>query len=64
MVDVRCRELDSTLWSYVAENARLRKISRCEALEKIIEEHMRFLADRQRELLEVGEESAEEKGLG
>ena len=64
MVDVRCRELDSTLWSYVAENARLRKISRCEALEKIIEEHMRFLADRQRELLEIGEESAEENGLG
>ena len=64
MVDIRCRDFNGTLWAYVAENARIRKVSRCEALEKIVEVHMRVLADRQIAPLGEGEESAEEKGLG
>ena len=63
MVDIRCRDFNGTLWAYVAENARLRKISRCEALEKIVEEHMKIMAERQMEQLEESEESAKEKGL-
>ena len=47
MVDVRCRDLDSDLWEYVVEYARLRKMSRCEALGRIILEHMKFLYDEQ-----------------
>jgi hypothetical protein len=54
MVDVRCRNFNNTLWAYVAENARLRKISRCEALEMIVEEHMRILAEKQVETIEEG----------
>jgi len=52
MVDIRCRDFDGTLWAYVAENARLRKLSRCRALEKIVEEHMRIVAEKQMEQLE------------
>jgi len=47
MVDVRCREFNSDIWGYVAENARLRKLSRCEALQQIVLEHMYFMADEQ-----------------
>jgi len=43
MVDVRCRDLDSDLWTYVVEYARIRKMSRCKALEQIILEHMKFI---------------------
>lgn len=43
MVDVRCRNLDSDLWTYVVEYARIRKMNRCEALEQIILEHMKFV---------------------
>ena len=43
MVDVRCRELDDDLWTYVAEYARIKKMSRCKALEQIITEHMKFV---------------------
>jgi len=43
MVDVRCKNFDDYVWAYVAENARLRKISRCKALELIIIEHMKFM---------------------
>jgi len=52
MVDVRCRDLDNDLWAYVAEYARLRKMSRCKALEEIILEHMKFISrerDRRKE---------------
>ena len=58
MVDIRCRNFNGTLWAYVAENARLRKITRCEALEKIVEEHMRIFAERQMEQLGRSEEVA------
>jgi hypothetical protein len=63
MVDIRCRDFNGTLWAYVAVNARRRRVSRCKALENIVEEHMRILADRERAPLEEGEESAEETGL-
>jgi len=52
MVDVRCKNIDDTLWAYVAENARLRKTTRCEALEEIIREHMRFMYKEQKERVE------------
>ena len=48
MVDVRCKDFDNTIWGYVAENAKLRGISRCKALEKIVTEHMKFLAEEQK----------------
>ena len=41
---VRCNSFDPVLWQYVADNARLRKIGRCEALQAIVKEHMRFVA--------------------
>ena len=49
MVDVRCRHLDNDLWAYVAEYARLKKMTRCKALEQIIMEHMKFIS-RERDL--------------
>jgi hypothetical protein len=41
---IRCNSFDPLLWQYVTDNARLRKIGRCEALQKIVQEHMRFVA--------------------
>lgn len=58
MVDFRCRDFNENLWAYVAENARLRKLSRCEALEKIVEEHMRIIAKRQIEPIKEGDYGA------
>jgi len=52
MVDVRCRNFDDLLWSYVVENANRRRVTRCEALKSIVEEHMRFLAREQKERME------------
>jgi hypothetical protein len=52
MVDVRCNNIDDTVWAYVVENARLRKITRCQALEEIIQEHMRFMYKEQKERVE------------
>ena len=42
MVKVYCQELNPVCWAWVAEYARRRRIKRCEALEKVIEEHIRF----------------------
>jgi len=44
MPSVRCENFSDLLWAYVSEIAKIRKISRCKALEKVIEEHMRFVA--------------------
>ena len=52
MVDVRCREFDDVVWGYVAENAKLRGITRCKALEEIVKEHMKFVAEVQIERTE------------
>jgi hypothetical protein len=46
-VSVRCSDIDTIIWSYVVENARMRKVSRCEALELLIKEHMQFMAKAQ-----------------
>jgi len=41
---VRCEKFNDLYWTYVSEIAKIRKVSRCKALEKIVEEHMRFMA--------------------
>ncbi len=43
MVDVRCPGFKDVVWTYVAEYAIRKKISRCEALEQIVVDHMRFV---------------------
>ena len=45
MPSVRCELFNDLLWTYVAEVAKRRKMTRCKALEKIVEEHIRFMAD-------------------
>jgi len=45
---VRCESFNDLLWTYVAEIAKIKKISRCKALESIIEEHMKFMALEQK----------------
>ncbi len=52
MVDVRCTNFDDELWFYVQENARIRGIKRCEALEAIVREHIKLIAKFQQEWLE------------
>jgi len=52
MVNVRCPNFNDTVWMYVAEYAKRKRISRCEALEQIVTEHMRFVAEAQRKLYE------------
>lgn len=63
MVNVRCTNFDDSLWHYVVENARLRGVSRCEALELIVKEHIQFFAEAQREWMER-RENVEEERLG
>lgn len=52
MVDVRCKNFNDTLWAYVVENANRREITRCEALQEIVKEHMKFLVEAQKERME------------
>lgn len=52
MVDVRCKDFDDLLWGYVVENANRRGVTRCKALQRIVEEHMRFLVREQKERME------------
>ena len=42
MVQVNCPNVNTVCWAWVTEYARRRRIKRCEALEKIIEEHIKF----------------------
>lgn len=60
MVDVRCKGFNKTLWAYVVENASRRGITRCEALEAIVKEHMRFLMKAQKEKMERIESAQKE----
>jgi len=60
MPSVRCESFDDLLWTYVTEIARLRKIGRCEALQRIVEEHMKFMAMKQQEK-EVGKSVKKKK---
>lgn len=55
MVNVRCSNFDNELWFYVQENARIRGINRCEALEAIVREHIKLLSKFQHEWLEKTE---------
>ncbi len=43
MVTIRCEDFSPLFWSYVSEIAKRKQISRCEALEEIVWEHMRFV---------------------
>ena len=42
MVDVRCPGFNDVVWSYVAEYAVRKRVSRCKALEQIVIDHMKF----------------------
>jgi len=44
MPSVRCENFDDLLWTYVSEIAKIRRVSRCKALQNVVEEHMRFMA--------------------
>ena len=44
MPSVRCENFNDLLWTYVSEIAKIRKIPRCKALEKVVQEHMQFMA--------------------
>lgn len=47
MPSVRCESFNELLWAYVAEVAKIKKTSRCKALENIVLEHMKFMADEE-----------------
>lgn len=51
---VRCETFNDLLWTYVAEIAKRKKISRCDALQDIVEEHMRFMAKLEQERKKSG----------
>ena len=53
MVDVRCKDFDDTIWAYVVENARVRNLSRCETLQQIVLEHMKFMYQEQKDRVEL-----------
>lgn len=56
MPSVRCEKFNDLLWTYVTEIAKRRKISRCQALERVVEEHMRFMAlEQERRNQEIAE---------
>ena len=42
MVKVYCQDLNPVCWAWVTEYALRRGIKRCNALEEIIEDHIRF----------------------
>ncbi|MCV0410761.1 hypothetical protein [Nitrosopumilus sp.] len=42
MVRVNCSDINQVCWAWVSEYAKRKRIKRCEALEKIIEDHIRF----------------------
>jgi len=42
MVRVNCSNINQVCWAWVSEYARRKRIKRCEGLEKIIEEHIKF----------------------
>ena len=44
MPSVRCENFNDLLWTYISEIAKIRKIPRCKALEKVVDEHMQFMA--------------------
>jgi hypothetical protein len=61
VVDVRCKNFNDVLWAYVVENANRRGITRCEALQEIVREHMKFLVEAQKERMERVESAEKER---
>jgi len=57
MVNVRCPRFNDTVWTYVTKYAELKRISRCEALEQIVREHMKVVAEAQKKMYERGKKS-------
>jgi hypothetical protein len=52
MVNVRCPDFNDTVWNYVAEYAKRKGITRCAALEQIVIEHMKVVAEAQNKAYE------------
>lgn len=52
MVNVRCPDFDDTVWNYVAGYAKKKRISRCAALQQIVIEHMKIVAEAQNKAYE------------
>lgn len=52
MVNVRCPDFNDTVWNYVAEYAKRKGITRCKALEQIVIEHMKVVAEAQNKAYE------------
>ena len=44
MATIRCDKVNPICWAWIGEYGRRRKLERCKALERIIEEHMKFIA--------------------
>jgi len=59
MVNVRCSDFNDAVWNYVAEYAKRKNISRCEALEQIVIEHMKVVAERQAKVYEEAKKHAQ-----
>jgi len=59
MVIVRCENINPIYWTWVTEYAKRKKMERCKALEKIIEEHMRFTKREYDRVM--GEKSSDKK---
>jgi hypothetical protein len=55
MVNIRCSNFNDAIWTYVVEYARRKGISRCEALERIVIEHMKVVAEATKKMYEQGE---------
>lgn len=60
MVVIRCENINPVFWAYVTEYARKKRVERCEALNSIIEEHMKFTAKAYEEKIGA-RKSAKEK---
>ncbi len=58
MVDVRCPNFNDAVWNYVAEYAKRKRITRCEALEQIVIEHMKVVAEAQMKSYQEAKKSA------
>ena len=52
MANFRCSNFDDLLWQYVVENSRVRGVSRCRALELIVEEHIKFFKEAQNDWMD------------
>ncbi len=58
MVNVRCPNFNDAVWNYVAEYAKRKRIPRCEALQQIVIEHMKVVAEAQTKSYEEAKKNA------